>query len=434
MGKQGINGLPPIFNYEEKSMQKTLIAVAIAGLMSGAAFAQTSVTIGGKFDAGYQFKRTANADDNSKGGAQGGSTTETLGDGAASTSRITVSAKETISSDLESGVSLDLRFGTIEEGKNTTTTGGLNSNDKKLMYLQSNTLGKISFGVINLGDNYFTISAKPYMVEPKDLEIVKYGVATYRYTALSSRLTEYLSPTLNLGSFGINFHVQYAFGDNAKSGASNTSSTNRGNAWNTGIEWKFSTLANGGVDVLRRTSSVDFSTATTTYAVTGAAGNTVTTKATTTYTGPDSFGLTRLYVNVYPIANLKVAATYINQGGYGQSDSSGNAAGSTKTGFQDKITNLVVSYNFNGKAEAGVAYSIVRDVGEYRNSGHGLMIGGAYFLSKSTYLYGAWQKTNWERNQKSVYGGKYDGTGTNFAGNADKLNGNYTRVGIVKEF
>ena len=43
-------------------MQKKLIALAVAGLMSGAAFAQTSVTVGGKFDAGYQFKRTANAD------------------------------------------------------------------------------------------------------------------------------------------------------------------------------------------------------------------------------------------------------------------------------------------------------------------------------------------------------------------------------------
>jgi len=38
-------------------MQKRIIALAVFGLMSGAAFAQTSVTIGGKFDAGYQFKQ-----------------------------------------------------------------------------------------------------------------------------------------------------------------------------------------------------------------------------------------------------------------------------------------------------------------------------------------------------------------------------------------
>ncbi|MBS1208046.1 MAG: hypothetical protein H6R19_444, partial [Proteobacteria bacterium] len=53
---------------------------------------------------------------------------------------------------------------------------------------------------------------------------------------------------------------------------------------------------------------------------------------------------------------------------------------------------------------------------------------------KSTYLYAAWQKSDWERNQKSVYGGKYDGTGKNFAGNADKIDSTYTRIGMVKEF
>ncbi|MBS1209441.1 MAG: Gram-negative porin, partial [Proteobacteria bacterium] len=314
-------------------MQKKLIALAVAGLMSGAAFAQTSVTIGGKFDAGYQFKHTASAD-STAGGSNGGSTTETLGDGAASTSRITISAKETISPSIEAGVNMDLRFGTVEEGKNTTTTGGINSNDKKQAYLKT-AAGKLSWGVINLGDNYFTISSKPYMVEPKDLEIVKYGIATYRYTALSSRLTEYLSPTLNIGPVAVNFHAQYAFGEQAKSGSSNTSGTNRGDAWNTGIEWKFSKLVNGGFDVLRRGSTNNDLVTTTTYAASSATAN----KATTTYAGQDSFSLTRAYVSVFPIGGLKVAATYINQGGYGQSNSTG-ANGTVKTGFQDKITNL----------------------------------------------------------------------------------------------
>lgn len=56
------------------------LAQAIAGLMSGAAFAQTSVTVGGKFDAGYQFKHTQNTDTaglgTPYGASNGGKTTE----------------------------------------------------------------------------------------------------------------------------------------------------------------------------------------------------------------------------------------------------------------------------------------------------------------------------------------------------------------------
>lgn len=387
-------------------MQKKLIALAVAGLMSGAAFAQTSVTIGGKFDAGYQFKRTAQAD-SATGGAQGGSTTETLGDGAASTSRITVVAKETISPSIEAGVNLDLRFGTIEEGKNSATTGGINSNDKKLAYLKT-AAGQLAWGVINNADNGFVISSKPYMVEPKDLEIVKYGIATTRYTALTNRVTEYTTPVLNVGPFALLGRGQYAFGDNRKSGTSNVDGNSSGDAYSASAEWKFGAIVNGGLDYLRRTP--------------------------TTSAASDSFALQRAYVNVFPVGGLKLAATYIGEQGYGLSDTTGAASATgTKTGFQDKITNYVVSYNF-GNAEVGAEYSIVRDVGQYRNSGHGLMIGGAYFLSKSTYLYAAWQKNDWERNQSKVYGGKYDGTAAGFAGSADKLDSHYTRIGMVKEF
>jgi hypothetical protein len=377
-------------------MQKKLIALAVAGLMSGAAFAQTSVTIGGKFDAGYQFKRTAANDVN--GGAQGGSTTETLGDGAASTSRITVGAKETLYPGWEAGVSLDLRFGTIEEGKNAATTGGINSNDKKAMYLTT-PIGTVQWGVINAGDNFY-LAEKPYMVSPKDLEIVKYGIATYRITALTNRMTDLRTPTINAGPVGLLFKAQYAIGDQRKSGTSNVSGTNSADAYSGGFEYKVGDVVNGGFDILHRTP--------------------------TSYAANDGFNFWRFYTSVIPVKGLKIAGTYIDQNGYGLN-------GGVKTGWADKVTNAVISYNLNDKVEIGAEYSIVRDVGEFRNSGRGYMFGGAYFLSKNTYVYAAYQKSDWQSNG-SAYGGKYDGTAANFTGTASKGDSTYTRFGMVKEF
>ncbi|HSD36664.1 MAG TPA: porin [Rhodocyclaceae bacterium] len=388
-------------------MQKKLIALAVAGLMSGAAFAQTSVTIGGKFDAGYQFKRTAKAD-NAGGGAEGGTTTETLGDGGASTSRITVGAKETLSPGWEAGVSLDLRFGTIEEGKNTTTTGGLNSNDKKALYLTT-PIGTAQWGVINAGDNFY-LAEKPYMVSPKDLEIVKYGIATYRITALTNRITELRTPTINAGPVGLLFKAQYAFGDLRKSGASNVDGVTSADATSGGFEYKVGDYVNGGYDFIHR--------------------------APTNNAANDGFQLWRFYTSVIPVKGLKIAGTYIDQRGYGLSNATGGAVatGGTKTGWADKVTNAVISYNLNDKWEFGAEYSIVRDVGSFRNSGHGYMFGGAYFLSKNTYVYAAYQKSDWQSNQSSVYGNKYDGTATNFSSSTSKVDSTYTRFGLVKEF
>ena len=373
-----------------------LLAIAVAGLMSGAAFAQTSVTIGGKFDAGYQFKRTANNDVN--GGSQGGKTTETLGDGGASTSRITVGAKETLSPGWEAGVSLDLRFGTIEEGKNAATTGGINSNDKKALYLTT-PIGTVQWGVINAGDNFY-LAEKPYMVSPKDLEIVKYGIATYRITALTNRITELRTPTINMGPVGLLFKGSYAFGDQRKSGTSNNDGVNSADMTHGGFEYKVGDVVNGGFDIVHRTP--------------------------TTYAATDGFNLWRFYTSVKPIKGLKIAGTYVDQSGYG-------LVGTTKTGWHDKVTNAVISYNLNDKVEIGAEYSIVRDVGEFRNSGHGYMFGGAYFLSKNTYVYAAYQKSDWQSNA-SAYGGKYDGTAVNFTSTASKVDSTYTRFGIVKEF
>ncbi|KAF7597666.1 MAG: hypothetical protein CGU28_00825 [Candidatus Dactylopiibacterium carminicum] len=375
-------------------MQKKIIALAVAGMMSGAAFAQ--VTIGGKVDAGYQFKTTQAGENNP------GQTTQTLSDGGASTSRITFGAKEKVNDDLEPGVSMDLRFGDFFAGKGGSTanaqSGGLNSNDKKAVYLQSKTFGRLQWGVQNIADDYY-VAKKPYMVDPKDLEIVKYGIATYRTTLLTSRTTQYLTPTLSLGQFKLGGEGYYAFGDNSVSGANDADGVSSGDVVAGGLQFAYGKWVNGG---FARTSRYSQGTA---------AAN------------QNGFNHAKTFVNVYPIENLKLSATYINQ--------SGRVAGAA---WQDKITNYVISYNFNGKAAIGAEYSVVRDVGESRNSGSGWMVGGAYFLTKTLYFYAAAQKNDWERRESVGAGGGYNGTATSFSSNPTKADMKYYRVGLVKEF
>ncbi|WP_018608126.1 porin, partial [Uliginosibacterium gangwonense] len=292
-------------------MQKRIIALAVIGLMSGAAFADTSVTIGGKYDAGYQFKHTANSD-NADGTYGGAKTTETLGDGAASTSRITVQAKEDLMPGWNAMVDLDLRFGTVEEGKT-----GITSNDKKALYLTS-PYGNLRWGVMNLvSQQYWDYEEKPYMVNVKDLEIVKYGIMAKRVSTLSSRATEYDTPVFNLGPVAFRAKANFVFGDNQTTGANNVDNGATG-------------AVNGGnVRAL---------------AVTGAVGKLVNwtlsthERARTTFGQGLSNGMhwQEHSISIHPIEGLKIGMNYnIYKGG------DGTAAGA----FKEKNTNFVVAYN-----------------------------------------------------------------------------------------
>jgi len=390
-------------------MQKSIIAMAVVGLMSGAAFADTSVTIGGKYDAGYQFKRTANKDA-ANGTSTGGSTTETLGDGAASTSRITVQAKEDLMPGWNAMVDLDLRFGTVEEGKSisvdstgkVTNQGGITTNDKKALYLNS-PYGSVRWGVMNLvSQQYWDYEEKPYMVNVKDLEIVKYGVSEKRHTSLTQRATEYDTPVFSVGPVQFRFKGNMAFGDNQKSGANNTDTPAQ--------------TGNGNVYA---------------FATTGAVGKLVNWTLSAHHRNTTSFAAgTRNdmawqehSVSIHPIDGLKIGMNFNVYKGY---DGKG-------TYFAEKNTNFVVAYNFGDRFQVGIERSHLNDVASSRNSGKGWMIGGSYFLSKSAYFYLARAKEDFARNEGTVSGG-YDGTKDGFIGSFSKVDNTYTRVGFVKEF
>jgi predicted porin len=410
MGTQGNKTMPPIFNCEEKLMQKKLIAVAVAGLMSGAAFAQTSVTLGGKFDACYAFSKASNADGTGATGTgpvgtnQGGKTTETQQDGCNTSSRVTIGAKEQIAKGYDIRIDYDIRFGSVHEGKS-----GLAGNDKKVMAFTT-PAGTLQWGVANLEGQNYHIAEKPYMVTPKDTELVKFGVSQLREESLTSRNTSYWSPTLTVGPVKTLLKGSYAFGDQRKSGSSNIDNTGSGDAFTIGSEGVvLDGLLDWGLDYNRR-------------APTGSSS-----------TGANGMIYTHAYINLRPLPgskNLKLTAAYNTYRGY---NSSAQLGATVDSSFKEKNTNFVVSYNFDGKAEVGVGVSHLTDVGASRNSGRGIMIGGSYFLSKSVQVYANLAKNNFDNNEV-VTGGKYVGTGTNFAGNLSKVDSRTIKVGITKEF
>lgn len=384
-------------------MQKTLIALAIAGLMSGAAFAETSVKIGGKYDAGYQFTNTAGTDA-ADGTSTGGTSKATLGDGGATSSRITVQATEDLAPGWKAVVDLDLRFGVVEEGKNLTTTGGLNSNDKKAMYLLT-PYGNLRWGVMNLApQQYWDYEEKPYMINVKDLEIVKYGISEKRHTSLSNRVTEYDTPILTIGSVQNRLKFSYAIGDARKAGTNDVDGNSSGDVYaiqETGAVGKW---VNWGISSMHRTARLE----------TGSTGTN------------GGMHWSENYINIHPIDGLKIGMNYNIYKGAGDT--------ATDNGlFKEKNTNFVIAYNFGSKAQIGIERSHLNDLSTNRNSGKGWMVGGSYFLSKSTFLYLGWQKDDYARNTGTSSGG-YSGTGTNFAATFSKVDQKYTRFGLVKEF
>ncbi|MDP5241237.1 porin [Uliginosibacterium sp. 31-16] len=405
-------------------MQKKLIALAVAGLMSGAAFAQTSVTVGGKFDACYQFARaqSKDADGNMIG------TKESQEGGCNSTTRVSIGAKETIAPGYEVRVDFDLRFGNVHEGKGfsqdssnkITSTGGLNSNDKKAMAFTT-PFGTLQWGTANLASNEYKLAEKPYMVTPKDTELVKFGVSQFREESLTNRNTTYWSPTFNLGPVKTLVKATYAIGDNQKGGNNDSeggatlTNPSSGNVYVIGSE---GVIMDGIVDWGFDVTDVRPSAA---------------------QSGAEGLGrnFTHAYLNIRPIPgnkNLKLSTAYNVFKGASVGDKSPDDA--VAGYYKEKTTNFVLSYNFDGKAEVGLGVSHLMDMGSGptgRNSGKSIMIGGSYFLSKSVQVYANLQKTDFERQEK-LTNGKYVGNAVGFSGDATKADATTIKVGIMKEF
>jgi hypothetical protein len=387
-------------------MQKKIMVMVVAAAMSGTAFGASSVWIGGRYDMGYQFFHYANAD-NANGTSNGGSTQETMGDGSASTSAILMRATEDLAPGWAAIVELDLRFGTIEEGKNTSTGGGITGNDRKALYLTS-PYGNLRWGVMNLVNHqYWDYEERADMNLLKDLEIVKYGVSQRRGDALTSRTTEYDSPIAQIGPVKTRIKMSYAIGDSRKSGTSNINSTGSGDVWavsETGqvgkwMNWGFSRIhkseTNEGVDPSLR----------------------------------NGIHYAEHYVNIYPIPTLKIAMNFNIYKGFGDAASTGSNGI-----FKEKNTNFLIAYNWSDKLQIGAARAHLNDLGSSRNSGRSWMYGASYGLSKSVYVFAARESDNYDRNDASGSSTKYSGVSSGFMTSWTKQDLTYTRIGLVKEF
>jgi hypothetical protein len=389
--------------------RKKIVVLVAAALMADAASADTAVTIGGVYDVGYMFKRTANADNTTTGNGTGGITTETLGDGAGQGSRITVLATEDIAPGWLATVTLDLRFGVVEEGSDAATTGGLNTNDRKALFLTS-PYGALRWGVQSLANaQYWDYEEKPYMVNITDTEVVKYGVSGRRNEALTARNTEYDTPILSTGSVRNRMKFNYAIGDNRKSGTSNTASSSSGDVFGiaeTGCYGQASggCLVGWGFSSNHRTDTVE-----------GVAPSART-----------GMHFSENYINIHPMTGLKLAMAYNVYKGYGDSATTSNGI------FKEKDTNFVIAYNYGSLWQIGAGRGHLNDLGITRNSGSSWMIGGEYFLSKSVFLFIAREKDDYARNEAGYK--KYMGTKTGFVDSWTKQDMVYTRVGMVKTF
>ncbi len=132
-------------------MQKKIIALAVAGLVSGAAFAQSNVTVYGVMDLGYIDARTGNADaDNTKSRVG-------LNSGNLASSRIGFRGTE----DLGGGLSANFTIETGLTADDPTATNTQLGNRVSTVGLSGKSWGTISMGrmahLTHLHDSRYTV-------------------------------------------------------------------------------------------------------------------------------------------------------------------------------------------------------------------------------------------------------------------------------------
>ena len=148
-------------------MQKKVIALAVAGLVSGAAFAQTSVTLSGTVDLGYNFGEEK--------WDQGGVTQSHKyrnfrgGDGRGmSSSRLNIDVKEQLGSGLKAGYfhEIGLRHFAGDHNYDLMANDGVNGSlaafnrsRQSFAYLESASAGRFQIGLSNLITDYETLFA-----------------------------------------------------------------------------------------------------------------------------------------------------------------------------------------------------------------------------------------------------------------------------------
>ena len=128
-------------------MQKKLIALAVAGLASGAAFAQTNVTMYGIADAGYVYSSGGDLNRNfvnNLGSNNGNPTFSGIASGLLSGSRLGFRGSEALGNGLKAVFTLEYSLN-IDNNSGVGATGGLNAR-QQFVGLSSDKLGTVALG------------------------------------------------------------------------------------------------------------------------------------------------------------------------------------------------------------------------------------------------------------------------------------------------
>ena len=119
-------------------MQKKLIALAVAGLVSGAAFAQTNVTVYGSMDYGYQYSKSSSNED-AKGAKVDGATFSGIEAGMRNGNRVGFRGTEALGNGLNAVFQAEFGF-------KGDVTGGLNNTRNAWLGLQHAKFGAATLG------------------------------------------------------------------------------------------------------------------------------------------------------------------------------------------------------------------------------------------------------------------------------------------------
>jgi predicted porin len=219
---------PKVISYQPKEfvMQKKIIALAVAGLMSGAAFAQSNVTVYGVVDAGY---RASSGDNNTAGGVD---TQTGIASGNWKSSRLGFKGEEALGNGLKAIFTLEYSISNdVNEGIGTASgtkartqlvglsgdfgtavAGRINSPGKTVHDKYDVMTGSTAFSASQtINGSISATSTSGTIVNPNSNTLALQGVvgAGSTINARLSNTAAYVSPTL-MG--GLTLTAAYSFG------------------------------------------------------------------------------------------------------------------------------------------------------------------------------------------------------------------------------
>jgi len=207
-------------------MQKKIIALAVAGLVSGVAFAQTNVTVYGVIDQGYVYSKS---DNGLSGAASGTNKFSGIKDGGLNGSRFGFKGEEALGNGLKA--IFQMEYGK-DSDSNTTASGtnGTSFTVRQAFVGLNNTMGTATVGrqynavsdVYALDNSNGVVSAMPVNAFQDALGI---QIRSQGGNARQDNMIKYVSPDMS----GFSARANYSFGEagkNTTDGATASTSDN----------------------------------------------------------------------------------------------------------------------------------------------------------------------------------------------------------------